>query len=134
MEDDFDRYFFNVLNKMMSALSSGAMGIKISISPDGNVRIDNITPRRKVYVPFEVVDAGEEYLLTLDLRRFPLRAVNLKVSPDGVNVITPHGERFIYFQEEVNPETVSYEVKNGVVELTVKKGKGEKEKIIRFPQ
>ena len=134
MEDDFDRYFFNVLNRMMSALSSGVMGIKISISPDGNVRIDNFPIKRKIYVPFEVVDAGEEYLLTLDLRRFPLRAVNLKVSPDGVNVITPHGERFIYFQEEVNPETVSYEIKNGVVELTVKKGKGEKEKIIRFPQ
>jgi HSP20 family molecular chaperone IbpA len=135
MDDEFDRYFMNVLNKVMNALSSGAMGIKISISPDGDVRIDQIgAPKRKIYVPFEVVDAGDSYLLTLDLRRFPLRAVTLKLGSDGVVVNTPNGERFIYFDEKVDPDTASYELKNGVVELMVKKGKGGKERIIRFPQ
>ncbi len=135
MEDDLERYFFQVFNRMMSVLNSGAMGVKISIDSDGNVKIDPIRPRkRKIYVPFEVIDAGEEYVVTLDVRNLPRRSTVLRVTPGGLYVSTPRGERFIYFEEQVNPKTVKMEERNGIVEITVKKGRGEGEKVIRFPR
>ncbi len=135
MEDDFERYFYTIFNRMMNAFSSGALGVKISIGPNGDVHIDPIRPpRRKIYVPFEVVDAGEEYLVTLDIRHLPRRATSIRVLPDGVLVTAPKGERFIYFRELVDPSTASYEERDGIVELHVKKGSGEGEKVIRLPQ
>jgi len=134
MEDDFERMFLRMINQMMNAFNSGAMGVKISVSPTGDVRIDPIRPRRrKIYVPFEVVDAGDHYLLTLDLRQLPKRATTLRVRPDGVLVETPRGERFIYFDEPVIPDTVDMSESNDIVELTVRKGPGAGEKVIRFP-
>lgn len=134
MEDDFERMFLNMVNRMMQALSSGAMGVRISISPDGNVFVDPIRPRkRRIYVPFEVVDLGDSYLVTIDIRQLPKRATSFRVTPTGVNVETPKGERFIWFEEEVNPESVVMEERNGIVELTIKKGKGKGEKLIRIP-
>ena len=85
-------------------------------------------------MPFEVVDLGEEYLVTFDIRQLPRRATIFRVTPTGINVETPRGERFVWFEEEVNPESVTMEESNGIVEITVKKGKGEGEKIIRLPE
>lgn len=131
--DDFER-FVELLDKMFSSLHT-AGGVRITISSDGNVMVQPVRPpKKKIYVPFEVVDAGEEYLLTLDLRWIPLQSVALRVKGDGVLVETPRGERFIYFEQSVDPNSVRVEENNGIIELSVKKGKGDGEKVIRFPQ
>ncbi len=133
-DDEFEKYFLSMFNKVMNAISSGAPGIRISIDPEGNVHIDPIRPRkRKIYVPFEVVDTGDKYLIVLDLRSMPKYGITIKVTPNGITVDTPKGERFIYLDEEVDPEGVKYTQNEGVVEIEVPKGKGATVKTINLP-
>ncbi|NPA86604.1 MAG: hypothetical protein GXO00_01195 [Candidatus Diapherotrites archaeon] len=133
--DDFERAFLALFSKVMQAFSAGALGVRISVTPEGDVFVDPIQPRRrKIYVPFGIVDDREYYVLTLDLRHLPRRATTVRITPTGVLVETPKGERFIYFEEFVVPEETVIEERDGIVELTIPKGSGKGEKVIRFPE
>ncbi len=131
--DEWER-FVDLLDKMFTSLYTTG-GVKITISSDGNVMVQPARPpKKKIYVPFEVVDTGDGYLVTLDLRWLPLQSVALHLKNNGVLVETPRGERFIYFDHPVDPHSAEVEESHGIVEISVRKGEGKGERVIRFPQ
>ena len=130
-DEDLEKYFYSVFNRMMSAFSSGAVGVKISIDPEGNVHIDPIKPRkRKIYVPYEVVDAGNEIVVTLDRRN--IRKGKVSIRTDHILVETPKGERYIKLPSPVLPSPQSVEERNGILEIILKKGEGQGEQHIHL--
>jgi len=116
-------------------------GFRLTVGPDGVPRIEEFgnvkvtrsgkpVVREEIEPLVDVMEVDDEVWVIAELPGVPKEKIKVKVNPEKV-IIRAEGDRKYYKEVElpakVDPDTAKASYRNGVLEIRIKKKKGESE-------
>jgi len=145
---EFDRYFDNLRRNMDTMLLPSA-STWFPASTTARAALDTAPAR------YDLADEGKEFVLTADVPGFDRNEVNVEVTPTSIEIHAEKSQessqgdekkgyitkerayrslhRVLTFPEEVVPDNVQAELKNGVLSVRIPKANPSEEKKIKVP-
>ena len=148
--DDFEKEFNEIFENMISDFkgfrpqASGkpvVYGFSMQVGPDGkpkfeefgNVQKGKMTETREPLA--DVINGKEEITLIAELPGVDKKDLHIKATKDSVHITVTDEERpyekLVQLPQEVEADSAKANLKNGVLELVLKKKKSEKLKEVR---